>query len=55
MRGKKRCRMHGGAQGSGAPRGKRNGAFTHGHCTTEALALRKWCCDQLRSARQLIK
>lgn len=28
--------MHGGALGSGAPKGKRNGAWKHGHRTNEA-------------------
>ena len=28
--GKKRCRMHGGAPGSGAPRGERNGNYRTG-------------------------
>jgi hypothetical protein len=28
--GKKRCRLHGGAKGSGAPAGERNGRFRHG-------------------------
>jgi uncharacterized protein YjcR len=35
--GKKRCRMHGGAPGSGAPRGNRN-ALKHGLFTREARA-----------------
>lgn len=28
--GKRRCRMHGGAPGSGGPLGQRNGRYTHG-------------------------
>lgn len=43
--------MHGGALGSGAPEGKRNGAYRHGGATREALAevqkMRAW----LRVAR----
>jgi hypothetical protein len=35
--GKRRCRMHGGAKGSGAPKGNRN-ALKHGGFTKEALA-----------------
>ena len=31
--------MHGGAKGSGGPRGKRNGNFRHGLCTREAKAI----------------
>ena len=38
--GKTRCRMHGGAEGSGAPRGNRN-AVTHGYLTRDAAAARK--------------
>ena len=53
MRGKKRCRMHGGAAGSGAPKGERNGNYRHGHYTAEAIAdrltIRKW----VRDARKL--
>lgn len=37
VRGKLRCRMHGGARGSGAPRGNRN-AETHGGFTREGIA-----------------
>jgi hypothetical protein len=39
--------MHGGALGSGAPAGKRNGAWRHGGATRETLAavrqMRAWC------------
>jgi hypothetical protein len=38
--GKTRCRMHGGATGSGAPKGKRNGNYRHGGFTAEGLSLR---------------
>jgi hypothetical protein len=31
--------MHGGAAGSGAPSGKRNGNYRHGGRTKEAIAL----------------
>jgi len=34
VNGKRRCRMHGGAAGSGAPRGNKN-AFKHGGCTPQ--------------------
>lgn len=36
--GKARCRMHGGAKGSGAPKGSQNGRYRHGMRTQEALA-----------------
>ena len=38
--GKKRCRMHGGAPGSGAPAGNQN-AFKYGGYTREAIAERE--------------
>ena len=38
--GKKRCRMHGGAKGSGAPKGNKN-ALKHGLHTAEAKAMRQ--------------
>ncbi|HEV3159298.1 MAG TPA: hypothetical protein VGZ89_04875 [Xanthobacteraceae bacterium] len=47
MRGKRRCRMHGGAAGSGAPRGNRN-ALRHGAYTREAIA-------EYRQLRALIR
>ena len=40
VRGKRRCRMHGGAAGSGAPIGNKN-ALRHGHYTAEAIAERR--------------
>ncbi|MFY9897334.1 MAG: HGGxSTG domain-containing protein [Xanthobacteraceae bacterium] len=39
--GRGRCRMHGGAKGSGGPRGNRNGNFKHGLWTRESLEMRK--------------
>ncbi len=40
VQGKARCRMHGGAKGSGAPAGNRN-ALKHGLFTGEMIADRK--------------
>jgi hypothetical protein len=40
VRGKRRCRMHGGAKGSGAPKGERNGNYRHGFYTEKARAER---------------
>ena len=41
--------MHGGAPGSGAPKGSQNGNYKHGRYTAEAIAecamLRKWLRD----------
>lgn len=39
VRGKRRCRMHGGAKGSGAQRGNSN-ALKHGHTTAKAKFFR---------------
>ena len=41
VKGKRRCRMHGGAHGSGAPTGKRNGNYRHGFYTAKAIAERR--------------
>ena len=52
--GKKRCRMHGGAPGSGAPRGNKN-ALKHGNYTRDAIALRRHAGELMRRSRELIK
>jgi hypothetical protein len=52
--GKQRCRMHGGAKGSGAPVGNSN-AFKHGAYTKEALQQRKELRDLLAETQKLIK
>ncbi len=54
VRGKRRCRMHGGAAGSGAPRGVRNGAWRHGGRSGEVAALRRLVGELLREARELV-
>jgi glucans biosynthesis protein len=41
VRGRKRCRMHGGAVGSGAPKGQANGSYRHGQCTCVAIEERR--------------
>lgn len=46
-RGRKRCRMHGGADGSGAPKGNQNALKTGLH-TRESIEMR-------RRIRQLLK
>jgi hypothetical protein len=38
---KGRCRLHGGARGSGGPPGMRNGQYVHGERTKEAIAERQ--------------
>jgi hypothetical protein len=52
--GKKRCRMHGGAPGTGAPRGNQN-SLKHGMYTFEALKERQKLRELLRQARGLIQ
>ena len=52
--GKKRCRMHGGAAGSGAPRNNQN-AITHGLFTKLAIEERKQVQALLREARNLLR
>jgi uncharacterized protein YjcR len=52
VRGKKRCRMHGGAPGSGAPKGNQN-ARKHGRFTREAFEERRQLRDLLRRSRAL--
>jgi hypothetical protein len=36
--GRRRCRMHGGADGSAGPKGARNGNYRHGRYTEEVQA-----------------
>jgi glucans biosynthesis protein len=55
LRLRSRCRLHGGAKGSGAPRGNRN-AVTHGRTTAAALAERRAIARLIRvSVRTLEK
>lgn len=54
VHGNKRCRMHGGAPGSGAPRGNRN-ARKHGLFTREAIAERRRIQDLLGEARKFLQ
>ena len=52
--GKKRCRMHGGAPGSGAPEGNQN-ALKHGLYTAKAIQERKSLRQLIRDAEALIE
>jgi hypothetical protein len=49
--GRRRCRMHGGADGSGTPAGARNGNFGHSRYTKEVTAMRRW----IREATELLR
>lgn len=51
--GKMRCRMHGGAKGSGAPKGNQN-ALKHGEYTREARAFRKHIRSLLKSGKEML-
>jgi uncharacterized protein YjcR len=48
--GKRRCWAHGGAPGSGAPKGNQN-RLTHGFYTAEAMAERKMMNDYLKTLK----
>jgi hypothetical protein len=50
---KKRCRMHGGAPGSGAPPGNKN-ALKHGMYTREAIEERRHWRALMRQSHKLI-
>jgi hypothetical protein len=54
VHGKKRCRMHGGAQGSGAPRANQN-ARKHGLFTREVIAERSQIRALLGEAQKLLE
>ena len=54
VRSRTRCRMHGGAAGSGAPTGNRN-ARRHGLFTAEAAAERRQIRVLLEEARKLLR
>lgn len=52
--GKKRCRMHGGAKGSGAPIGNQN-ALKHGMYTQEAKELNRYIKELTEASKDLIE
>jgi hypothetical protein len=52
--GKKRCRMHGGAAGSGAPKGNRN-AFKHGLYAKAAIETRNQARALIRQSHKLLQ
>jgi hypothetical protein len=47
--------MHGGAQGSGGPKGARNGNYKHGRYTAETIATRQWLREKNREVRALTR
>lgn len=54
VRGKKRCRMHGGAKGSGAPKANRN-ARKHGVFSSDAVVERRRIQALLDEARRFLE
>ena len=54
VRNKARCRMHGGAVGSGAPAGNQN-ALKHGLYTAEEQALKRRISQLIRDSRKIIE
>jgi uncharacterized protein YjcR len=54
VRGKKRCRMHGGAQGSGAPTANQN-ARKHGLFTRRAIEERRQIEALIGEVQKLLK
>ena len=54
VHGKRRCRMHGGAAGSGAPRANRN-ARKHGVFTSDAIEERRQIQEVLGNALKLLE
>jgi hypothetical protein len=53
-KGKSRCRIHGGASGSGAPKGEANGSYKHGAWTVEAVELRRAAARVLRQVKTTV-
>lgn len=53
IRGKNRCRVHGGAQGSGAPINNIN-AFKHGYYTPDAKVFRQRIKQTICSSQALL-
>jgi hypothetical protein len=54
IRGRPRCRLHGGAPGTGAPRGNRN-ALKHGRTTAAALAARRAIMRLIRASKRTLE
>lgn len=54
IRGKTRCRVHGGARGSGAPACNLN-ALKHGETTAKAKAFRREIRQTIQDSKRLIK
>jgi hypothetical protein len=55
VNGRLRCRMHGGAKGSGGPRGDRNGNFKYGLWSRESLEMRRRTRAKVREVRAFLR
>jgi hypothetical protein len=55
VRERRRCRMHGGAKGSGGPQGSHNGNFKYGVYTREAKTTRRVMRATIREIRALVQ
>ena len=55
VRGRARCRMHGGAKGSGGPSGARNGNFKHGLWTPEGRRNRREARAKIREVQRILR
>src|ERR1700732_146469 len=55
VNGRARCRMHGGAKGSGGPRGARNGNFKHGLFTSEGKRNRREVRAKIREVQRMLR
>jgi uncharacterized protein YjcR len=53
VNGKKRCRMHGGAKGSGAKPGNKN-ALKHGAYSKEMLAFHRSIKQAIKDSKQML-
>jgi hypothetical protein len=47
--------MHGGADGSGAPKGAKNGNYKHGRYTQEVAATHLWIREAIQTLRDVNK
>lgn len=54
VKGKKRCRMHGGAKGSGAKIGNKN-AFKHGRYSAEVIQNRRTTIQFFKQFKAMMK
>jgi hypothetical protein len=55
VRGRVRCRMHGGARGAGGPRGELNGNYKHGLWTREEVDKRSTARARMRGIGAYLK